>query len=177
MEGGMKKLMALAFCVLSAILVVAKDSAQPFPRDEAGKVAFQGVVQVEGVPAADLYARAKYWAARNFVSAKDVLQLDDPANGRLMYKGFHTEPFGLTETIDLWFTFTVEVKDGKYRWTIDQIGEGFHGPEHPIEKMLNKDGVGVVGRKAVFERDRQFFIGVGASLEKAMKTAPGAKDF
>lgn len=181
-EGTMKRWAVVAVmvvCVFWTTSGVSKDAPQPFPRDAAGKIVFQGVVLVDGVAATDLYSRAKLWAARSFRSAKDVIQLDDPTNGRLVCKGFHEEPFGwgAGASIKVWFTFTVEVKDGRYRWTIDQVAEGATGPDYPLEKYLNAEGVGIVGRKAVYERCRLALIAFGDSLAAAEKTAPPAKDF
>jgi hypothetical protein len=160
-----------------AAVTLAKDEAQPFPRDEAGHVRFQGVVQVEGAGAAELYGRAKLWAAKAFVSAKDVVQLDDPAGGRLILKGTHDEAYGLTERVWFHLTLTVEVKDGRYRWTLDQLEYSPQGKQGwPIERELTKEGVGVFGRKAAFERFRKALLALASNLQVAMTTQGTTND-
>jgi hypothetical protein len=162
----------VAMCTLAAV-ALAKEEAQPFPRDESGNVRFQEVVQVAGVSAADLYSRAKFWAAKAFVNAKSVIQLDDPASGRFVLKGSLQESYGLTEKVWFHFTLTVEVKDGRYRWTLDQLeywGEGQSG--EPIERELTKGGMGVFGRKAVFERFRKNLLALASQLQTAMAATP-----
>jgi hypothetical protein len=163
----------LAMCTLAGV-ALAKDEAQPFPRDESGHARFQDVVQVEGVSAADLYSRAKFWAAKAFVSAKNVIQLDDPASGRLVLKGSLQESYGgLAEGVWFHFTLTVEVKDGRYRWTLDQFEYSPKGVGGwPIETELTKEGVGVFGRKAVFERFRKDLLALASHLQAAMVSPP-----
>lgn len=162
----------LVLCAFAAV-ALAKDDVRPFPRDEAGRACFQEVVQVEGATAVDLYGRARFWAAKTFVNPKNVIQLDDPTLGRLVLKGSVPESFGMTEKVWFRFTLAIEAKDGRYRWTLDQLeymGEGVSG--EPIERELTKDGVGVFGRKAVFERFRKDLLAIAAQLQTAMAT-PG----
>ncbi|MBZ5590131.1 MAG: DUF4468 domain-containing protein [Acidobacteriia bacterium] len=162
----------LVMCTLAAV-ALAKDEAQPFPRDAAGHARFQEVVQVEGVSTTDLYNRAKFWAAKEFVSAKNVIQLDDPALGRLVLKGSLQETYGMTDKVWFNFTLTVEAKDGRYRWTLDQLEYVGNTPgSEPIERELTNEGVGVFGRKAVFERFRKDLLALAARLQAAMVGAP-----
>jgi hypothetical protein len=164
--------------VFVGLSIFAKDKSdvQPFPRDDKGNVRFQGVVQVEGAKAQELYTLAKLWVAKSFRSAKDVIQLDDPANGVLIAKGSHEEGYGFSTTVWFHYTLTVEVKDGRYRWTLDQLEYDAGAYRTPIEKELTPEGVGVFGRKAVYERFRQFLIGLSHDLEAAMKQpAPNTK--
>ena len=161
-----------------AAFVYAGEEVQPFPRDAGGDARFQEVVQVEGATAAQLYGRAKLWAAKAFSSAKDVVQLDDSSGGRLVLKGSDEETFGLGDHVWFHFTLTVEVKDGRYRWTIDQLQ--YCGPKssncEPIERELTQSGIGVFGRKAVFERFRKSMLKVATDLEPAMKKPAGSGD-
>jgi hypothetical protein len=157
--------MLVALCQFT-ILAKDKEEAQPFPRDEKGNIVFQGVVEVPGVSATDLYARAKFWAAKAFISAQDVIQLDDPASGRLVLKGSYEEIYMGSQRMWFNFTMTIEVKDEKYRWTIDQLDEQGHS------LYLNKEGVGIVGRKAVYERFRKALITISEELKVEMTKVP-----
>lgn len=169
-------LAAAALGVASSLL--AAGPAQPFPRDDQGRVRFQGVVPVEGASAADLYNRAKFWSARAFKSAKDVTQLDDQTTGRLIIKAMHRESYGATETCWYRFTLAIEVKDGRFRWTLDQVEYSPDGTKGwPIERELTTAGVGIFGRKAVHERFRLAALALGADLASAMKTAPAADNW
>lgn len=74
----------------------------------------------------ELFIKAKTWLANNYVSAKDVIQLEDKEAGKLIAKGFHKVPmksvFGNVVSYDqIWSIATIEVKDNKYRITINQF--------------------------------------------------------
>jgi len=85
----MNRTLACLLTLTSWCLALAADPEiiQP-PRDaDSGKFVYQEVVPVDGVTATDLYSRAKAWVALSYRSAKDVIQLDDPAVGRLIARG------------------------------------------------------------------------------------------
>jgi hypothetical protein len=50
----------------------------------------EGVEQVEGVSASNLYSRAKIILVSLFKSAKDATQVDDKDNNQVMVKGYTT---------------------------------------------------------------------------------------
>ncbi len=108
------------FFTIIAVLVVGIATAQP-PK-------FQEVVQVPGVSADALYSRAKEWFAETFVSAQDVVQLDDVANHKLIGKGI-TEEYSSYLVFDgsahAKFTIKIECKNGRYRYSIYGIEESF----------------------------------------------------
>ena len=106
--------------------------------------------------------------------AKNVIQLEDPTLGRLVLKGVVPEAYGGTTGVWFHFTLTIEAKDGRFRWTLDQLeycGGGVTNCE-ALQRELTKDGIGVFGRKAVFERFRKDLLAIATQLEAAMAT-PG----
>ena len=117
-----------AALVFACVLGVRADSMEVYkepPRDPAtGKYQFTEVLQVEGVPAAELYSRAKAWGAVAYRSMKDVEQLDDKDAGRLILKGMFTarlgsnSAWGFGTDVDVNHTLTIEVKDGRYRYLL-----------------------------------------------------------
>lgn len=89
------------------------DNQTPLPlNEETGEIVYQEIQIVDDVSSEELFARAKYWVAQNYVSANDVIQLDDPKNGILVVKG--TIP---TEEFDGRVNHTLEIacKNGKYK--------------------------------------------------------------
>lgn len=141
----------LLLCLLAGGLRAA-GQVSPLPVDSTtGKITFQGVVQVPGVSQAELYSRAREWFALNFASGKAVLDMDDRADGKLIGTGYSTFYYAyiLTPyTYQLWRTFKVYVRDGRFRYEITDLQEA--GPEQlqvsnpqlthkkPIEKMLGE---------------------------------------
>lgn len=95
---------------------------QILPRDATtGRITFQAVVAAEGVSADDLYSRAKLWAATTYRSAKTVVDLEDRDAGRLMVKGRMTIPYAGLSSMDIRYQVLVEVKDGRFRYTLTDL--------------------------------------------------------
>lgn len=87
---------------------------------------YTGVEAVDSVPARILYSRAKLFAAENFKSAKDVIQMDDSEAGLLLMKGniipvIKGALIGNFEAGFVHFTMKVQVKDGKYKYTLSDF--------------------------------------------------------
>ena len=87
--------------VLATVAVAGQLGAQEesksqglYPIGKEGTVFFQATEPVEGVTANELFSRAKTWAAKAYVSAKDVIQLDDRDSGRLILKGNIADSIG-----------------------------------------------------------------------------------
>jgi hypothetical protein len=162
-------LIAVAAFVVAIQGAAAKLTVEPFPMDATGHVVFTGVVQVEGATAAELFSRAQLWAAKTREGVRNVVKVNDPASGLLIITTHlvYTGNFART---------TIEVKDGRYRWTIDQL---LAGPDRadapPYEILLTKERVGsnAWGRRSMCEGDRRMLLAVAAELQTVMTTAPG----
>lgn len=101
------------------------------------KVFFLAILAVTSIPlfsqevittnqkASEMYSNAKSWIALNFKSANDVIQADIP-NQKIIAKGisknFITAKYGNQVTnvpYDMGIIVTFDIKDGKYRYTIE----------------------------------------------------------
>ena len=103
----MRKFIVSLFSVFSAFVAV---SAQ-------NPISYSSVEKVEGVPATELFSRAKKWVAVSFVSANDVVQMSD--NNTVVIKANHIyDAMSAHHTLD--YTMTIECRDGRYKWTIDR---------------------------------------------------------
>lgn len=90
------------------------------------------VVQVEGKTAQQLYTSAREWFAKTFVSANDVIQMEDPTSGKIIGKGSNHIAEGyvvgkgiatIFTTMDWYpnYTLKIEVKDGRYKYELTDI--------------------------------------------------------
>lgn len=148
------------------------------PRDEkTGRYTYQEVVKVEGASARDLYSQARAWVARTYVSAQDVVQLEDSDAARLIVKGLWQTSSGFLRPGG-WIrhTLTIEAKDGRYRYTISDLILAFDPPtgrEVPLEDR----NLGIPYSHKYLEdaaRDARDTI---ASLKAAMaKASPAGSD-
>jgi hypothetical protein len=92
---------------------------------------YSEVVQVEGKTTDQLYIAAREWFVKTFVSANDVLQMDDPVAGKLIGKGntviseSYTSggaiKFPMVIEFKIDFTISVAVRDGRYKCDINNI--------------------------------------------------------
>jgi hypothetical protein len=96
----------------------------PAPTPTIGPLQFQEVVQVEGATRDQLYDAALLWFPSVFKSGKDVLQVQNKDAGMLV--GTAIEPYeppmlnaSSCTRGTLRYHITVEVKEGRYRYTID----------------------------------------------------------
>ncbi len=86
---------------------------------------YQEVVNLDTSFAKDkIYKSAKVYFVDNFNSANDVIQYQDETEGKIIGKGFFEVTQELTFTTVKWsvyFSLSIEAKDGKYRYTIYDI--------------------------------------------------------
>ena len=104
------------------------------PVPTPGPLRFQEVVQVEGATKGQLYDAALRWFPVAFRSGKDVLQIQDKEAGTLA--GTAVEPYRWSGGLlvgtfggTILYRVVVEVKDGRYRATVEGFtSESPHGP-------------------------------------------------
>lgn len=93
---------------------------------------YSEVVHVEGKTAQQLYTSAREWFAKTFVSANDVIQMEDPTSGKIIGKGSNhiSESYVVGKGLATFFTTTdwyptytlkIEVKEGRYKYELTDI--------------------------------------------------------
>jgi len=92
---------------------------------------YTGVVQVDSASENVLKSRTKLFVAESFKSGKEVMQLDDP--GVLVIKGniapiVKVPLLGKIEYGYVHFTAKIQVKDGKYKYTLSEFNHEAHEP-------------------------------------------------
>ncbi len=100
----------------------------PLPLNpQTRRIAYEGVVPVPGVSAADLYARAAAWVAQTYTPADTVTR--QPAQGELLVRGARPavlyRPFqGVPRPVfagAVRHTLTIYVKDGRYKYQLTDL--------------------------------------------------------
>ncbi len=120
--------------MMSACVAVAMSTVVPMawasePVEQAAvatPIEFQAVIEAEGKTSAELYALARDWFTKTFVSSEAVLEVQDPARGVLDGKAAFAvsgdQPFvddGITGVVR--YSIRVEVKDGRARCTLSRF--------------------------------------------------------
>ena len=154
----MKKMILVTLVLIAALfpsMTFAKDKDEKkvvLPKNAEGLVQYQEAIEIPGATAAVLFSRAKNFGAMTFKSAIHTLQNEDPAAGRLVYKGTFSAPYVMGTIKDVRFTMTIEVKVGKARITLSNMGVLYgevNQNSQPIEELLKEDGSGRAGLKTL----------------------------
>ena len=122
----MKTLIIIIFVVFTNIISFSQSYVIPdFPIDSlTGKISYKEIVYLDStIQQQVLYKAAREWFAKKFVSANDVLQMEDEKEGILIGKGsflvnggfFGNIPFPNRFTISMYF------KNGKYKYELTDL--------------------------------------------------------
>ncbi|MFD0837384.1 DUF4468 domain-containing protein [Mariniflexile aquimaris] len=120
----MKKIILPLF-LISSFLAKSQTSIE-FPKDEKGHTIFKEIVESE-LDSTTLFSNAKNWIAKTFGSYKKVVQFEDDKDLKIILKGESDIPIrniinsAGVEKDYLTFTITIECKDKRYRYIIDDI--------------------------------------------------------
>ena len=142
-----------------------------YPRDKAGNITFQDVVTVGGASVDDLYIRAMKWTTHAYVSAKDVTHMADKKLGIVIAKGWFDDTIMGAATVITGHTLVIEVRDGKYRCTIDRLpwsSGKLIGYGVPLETCFKSGDTPDLGLRGSLERTRGRLFDMIDSLRVAM---------
>ena len=134
----LRSIVITAFITL--FLLPACTVPEPLPPEE---LTVEYVNQAPGKSKDDIYKGIKVWIAQTFNSAKDVIDLDDPASGTIIAKGIIPYPNeGLGHSGNtLSFVMKVDVKEGRYRTQFSNLVEQYEVTNNP---MSMTDGAQIV---------------------------------
>lgn len=141
----MNKIFSLLIVFLClSIYSQAQDEKLPvYPINEkTGMITYSDVIEMPELTANELYERAFRWANKYFVNPKDVLRETDVLQGlmvckaRFMISNPPDKSDLRTNAGKVMYTLTLEFKDGRYRYTIDDI-HWIRNSKYPIENWLD----------------------------------------
>lgn len=118
-----------------------------FPIDSTtGKITYSGIIKVDSINSQELYLRARIWFVHSFVSAKNVIQLDEKESGRIIGKGIFDVSDNnnhnsivyvpIIGTVD--FTVEIQTKDERYKYVFSDFSYKINGE---TEKDLKSSSV------------------------------------
>lgn len=113
-----------------------------FPFNDSGKIIYSSIIDAEGKSKAELYTSAKEFFANTFVSAKDVIQMDDKDGGIIIGKGskrIMIENKKVTVPVSILFSIKIECKDNKYKFEIYSIKFENSLGEFSAEDMFSEE--------------------------------------
>ena len=117
----LKTLYLLFSLILLAKFAGAADYPLPPIDSETGKFQYQEVVNLDStISKNEIYSKVKEWVAINYKQAKDVIQMDDKEAGKIIVKGNFPITYYMNEAW-IYHTLTIEIKDGRYRYTLTDL--------------------------------------------------------
>lgn len=89
-------------------------------------ITYSEVIEVPNVTKDELFLRANTWLSRAFKSAKAVIDFQDKEAGKIIAKGnvsaiIKVPLVGKQEAGIINLTITIQTKDGKYKYTVDNL--------------------------------------------------------
>lgn len=119
----------LGLILMLATAEVAAQAPQPMLCDvmpmQDGVVYYEAVMQVDSVPADEIYRMLKSYVFDSFKSGKDVVQLDDPVNRELRTRGaliaYWQNTFSASFEVRLYHKLTIAVRDGRFKYTLTNV--------------------------------------------------------
>jgi hypothetical protein len=117
----MKKIILSSLFLILTVIV----KAQNLPYDSlTRKVVYSEVVQVDSASKNDLYLRCRAWFAKTFLSANNVIQMDDKEAGRIIGRAATKSSFVyflVNFKFTLYYTIAVTIKDGRYKYELSDF--------------------------------------------------------
>lgn len=107
-------LFALSIAFLSAI---GQTNAAAIVTKTDGKVIISEVIQTPNISAKDLYSNTLLWISQTFNSSKSVIQTQNQETGLLTLRAH----ISVSENSWTDFAMTIQVKDGRYKYSITDI--------------------------------------------------------
>ena len=125
------KNLALVFILLFGSIFWPKANAQTknieelyLPKED-GKIVYQKVLDLKGIPTKEIFKRANFWYIDSFKRPNDVISYNNPEEGIIIGKGTTILTWANENaiivaplTIHLRFTVKIEVKEEKLRYSI-----------------------------------------------------------
>jgi hypothetical protein len=120
----MKKIFLLTLMMATSALFGFGQQSK-FTLDKDSLIEYQAVVHLQDstVKKDKLFTMAKLWFANNFVSSKNVLQIEDLNEGRLIGSCSEVLFPGYQLSLPTYLAYTLEfiVKDGRYKYKIYNV--------------------------------------------------------
>jgi len=143
---------------------------------ETNKIKFQGVIKEEGSQY-ELFKRAIYWLNSTYKDPVRVTSVRDKETGKIIgrhrFRIYYWDEDSVKHTGGMIkYSFTIELKDNRYRYTIDEIILT-SATSIPVEKWLDKNDPAYDPRwDQYLQQIADFVNNWSSSLEEKMKPEP-----
>jgi hypothetical protein len=158
-----KLLFMRKFIVVSFLLLSATTFGQNIKLDSlSGKYQSEGIVHVDSLTKENLFTKAQEWIALNYKSGKDVIQLADKDNAKIILKGNFTTSMFMKEGY-IGHTLIMEFKDGRFRYTYTDFSYESAG-----SGKMNFESKNMGFKKKIISKTEQNIVTSIESIKKYM---------
>jgi hypothetical protein len=170
----------IALCLV-ATAACAQDSKQELFMDiipaKKGSIHIEKIVNTtDSLSKKELYMRAKKWAVNNIRSSKSAIDYDDVETGQIVFKTSFEYGFTITllttQQSYITFTMTMDVRDNKYRYIMENFNikystvvKPYQNVDEALEYWINGR---FSGRKKQAENIYYEIQSIESSIVKAM---------
>jgi len=182
----MKNILVLLLFVSPLVSIGQNLINDNFPTKD-GLIYYSEVVITDSLTSNDLYINAKKWIAENIKSSQTAIQVDDKDAKLIILKSYVSKGHNTyVSNPKNWFTLKIELKDGKYKYSlydiryefdVNYMGQ-FNHTEKAIEEWMKPSDSDISEKKRqkinealtlyCIELNSEF-MNVIKSLEKGMK--------
>lgn len=169
----------IALFAVALFVVVFAFAQPPVPIEEGtGRVVYTEVVNVAGVNQAELFKRLDHWFNTYYKNPASIIQTKDAATGKIDGKHqfyVYNEVNGKKNQYgQVKYTITVDVKEGKFRYRIDDIFF-FKQPKLYVEEWLDDKAVNKTVQFGYLQQVHDFITDLINQLKASMaKPAPAS---
>lgn len=168
------KIFALLFLFFSSTMLFAQPEKLELPIDEeTGFIKFSDVVDEEGTKD-ELFKRCVYWLNDFYKDPTRITTIRDVATGKIVgrhqFRVYYYEEDSLKQIGGMVkYTFVIEFKDDRYRYTIDELLLKSR-TNMPVEKWLDKDDPAYDPRwDGYLQQIAMYVVEWSSSLKEKMK--------
>lgn len=172
----MKKLILPLLILFIAFVANAQP---PVPIEEGtGRVVYTEVVNVSGASQAELFKRLEHWFNTFYKNPGSIIQTKDATGGKMDGKHslyVYNEVNGKKNQYgQVKYTVTVEVKEGKYRYKVDEI-YFFKAPKLYVEAWLDANAPNKDVQYGYLQQVHDFMTDLTTQLKTTLsKPVPGS---
>lgn len=175
------KTLALLFLLISSALLFAQTEKLELPIDEeTGNLKFSEVVDEDGKKD-ELFNRCVYWLNSFYKDPTRITTIRDVATGKIVgqhqFKIYFYDDDSIKQTGGMVkYTFVIEFKDDRYRYTIDKLLLKSR-TNVPVEKWLDKSDPAYDPRWDGYLQQIALYVqNWGSSLKEMMGPEPEKKE-
>ncbi|RPJ58303.1 MAG: DUF4468 domain-containing protein [Dehalococcoidia bacterium] len=141
---------------------------------ENKKITYTKIVKLDSSYTSELlYKNAKKWIIDQFKSGKDVIQSEDKEQLYIIGKGFFQHNLChmllFTSECKYWFTVNIEVKDGRYKYTVYDVIYNYRLTINNTSQYIREPFEVYLSNANNSKRTREYYTAIASEFNSIIK--------